>query len=105
MLYARLMGWSDTDQKIPVHTFQALLGEFARGRITGAQAQAVIAAISGAALDAGEVTEAQALLASITGSVSAKLARALEIDHVLLLAEQRAPGYSTPDLVAARLAS
>lgn len=101
-LYARLIGTVETG-KIPVHVFQATLAEFARTRITGAQAQAIISASSGEPLTAAEVTEAQTLLATITGSVTAKLARATEVDHVLLLAEARAPGYDTPALIATRL--
>lgn len=100
-LYERLMGVEEN--KIPVHQFQATLAEFGRGRLTGAQAQAVIAAISGAPLTPAEVTEAQALIATVTGSNTAKLARAAEIDHVLMLAERKAPGYSTPAEVKARL--
>jgi hypothetical protein len=100
-LYDRLMGLGGI--KIPVHGFQATLAEFGRGTLTGAQAQAVIGAMSGEVLTPAEVTEAQALLATISGSVSAKLARVVEIDHVLLLAEHRAPGYDTAAAVQARL--
>ncbi len=101
-LFARLIGSVETG-KIPVHVFQSTLAEFARNRLTGAQAQAIISASSGEPLTASEITEAQALLATITGTVTAKLARSTEIDHVLLLAEARAPGYDTPSLIAARL--
>lgn len=104
-LYERLAGVGndpDTEPKIPVHLFTATLAEFARGRITGAQAQAIINAATGAPLSAAEVTEAQALLATITGSATAKLARATEIDHVLMLSEHRATGYDPP-AVRARL--
>lgn len=102
-LYERLAGGtSDTDPKIPVHAFVAILAEFARGRMTGAQAQTAINAVSGAPLTANEVTQAQALLATVAGSATAKLARAKEIDDVLLLAEHRAPGYSAAE-VATRL--
>jgi anti-sigma factor ChrR (cupin superfamily) len=89
--------------KIPVHPFQSALAEFARGRITGAQAQAIISAVAGEPLSPSEVTEAQALLATINGSATAKLARVVEIDHVLLLADSRAPGYDTGALIGARL--
>lgn len=101
-LYERLLGGDDV-AKIPVHAFQATLAEFARGVITGAQAQAIINAVSGAPLSPEDVTEAQALLATITGSTTAKLARAALIDHVLLLADIRAPGYDTPQALRTRL--
>ena len=101
----RFMGWQEIDRKIPVHAGQAILAEFARGNLTGAEAQAAVVAVSGAPLTAAEVTEAQALIASINAAsgAAAKLARVSEIDHVLLLAEARAPGYGTPALVRARL--
>jgi hypothetical protein len=101
-LYERLIG-VDGSVKLPLHAFQAVLAEYGRGRITGAQAQDVISAISGAPLSAGEITEAQSLLATVTGSATAKLARIAEIDHVLLLAEHGAPGYSTPGEIKTRL--
>lgn len=101
-LYERLMG-VDPLPKIPIHQFQAIMAEFARNRLTGAQANTVIDAISGEPLTAGERTEATALTNTISGSATAKLARAKEIDDVLLLAESRAPGYDTPALVRTRL--
>jgi hypothetical protein len=100
-LYERLLGLSG--DKIPVHQFQATLAEFGRDRLTGAQAQSVIESVSGSPLDAAGVTEAQALLATVSGSAAARLARVAEIDHVLMLAEIRAPGYDTAALVKARL--
>jgi hypothetical protein len=100
-LYDRLMGLGGI--KIPVHGFQATLAEFGRGQMTGAQAQTAIGFMSGEVLTPAEVTEAQTLLASISGNVTAKLARVVEIDHVLLLAEQRAPGYDTSAAVKVRL--
>jgi hypothetical protein len=107
-LYDRLIGFDDAGVpvsfRIPVHGFSALMGEFARTQITGAQAQAGVTAISGAPLDATGVAEAQTLLATVTGSAVAKLARAKEIDDVLILAERgRVAGYQTPTLVKARL--
>jgi hypothetical protein len=101
-LYERLMGLEDG--KPPIHSFQATLGEFARNRINGTQAQAIIAhSAEGIPLTAGEVTEAQALLATVTGSASARLARVAEIDHVLMLAERLAPGYDTAAAIRSRL--
>lgn len=100
-MYDRLLGLSG--DKIPVHQFQATLAEFGRGRLTQAQAQAVIEFTSGSPLDAAGVTEAQTLLGTVTGSGTARLARVAEIDHVLMLAEVRAPGYDTVALVKTRL--
>lgn len=101
MLYDRIIGVGG--DKIPVHSFVSVLGEFARGRITGAQAQAIVDDITGSPLSPSEVTEAQALLATITGTATAKLARAREIDDVLLLGKARAPGYDTGAALKTRL--
>lgn len=100
-LYDRIMGLGG--DKIPVHQFQSTLAEFARGRLTGERAQAVINASSGSPLSASEITEAQTLLATVTGTASAKLARAKEIDDVLILAESQLPGYETAAAVKTRL--
>jgi hypothetical protein len=100
-LYERLIGTEDF--KIPVHQFQATLAEFGRNRLTSQQAQTVIASISGAPLDATATSEAQTLLATVTGSATARLARVTEIDHVLMLAESRVPGYDTAAAVKTRL--
>lgn len=102
-LYDRILG--DVEPKIPVHAFQALLAEFGRGQITGAQAQSAIFTLTGESLDQDGVTEAQALLATVTaqsGTVN-RLARVKLIDDVLLLAESRVTGYSTPALIKTRL--
>lgn len=101
-LYERLMGL-DPAPRIPEHYFASTMGEFARGRITGAQAQSIINECSGAPLTPGEVTEANTLLATVSGSATAKLLRAKEIDDVLMLAEQRLTPYNTPALVKTRL--
>lgn len=107
-LYDRVIGRDDNGvqlntNRIPVHLFSALMGEVARTRLTGAQAQAQIEALSGTPLSASEVTEVQTLLATISGAATAKLARAKEIDDVLLLAEQNSPVYDTPTKVKTRL--
>jgi TnpA family transposase len=109
-LYERLLGRTDAgaasvEGMIPVHPFQALMAEVARGRLTGAQAQTAIETISGMVLTTAERTEAQTLLASIAGSTIAKLARAKEIDDVLLLATARSniSGYITPTEIRTRL--
>lgn len=105
-LIERLMGLEDP--RIPVHQFQAIAAERARGNISPAQAQAAIEASSGAPLDSGEVAEALALIATVpTGSTAdEKASRALrlfEIDQVLLMASQQLAPYNDPAVVRTRL--
>lgn len=106
-LYDRLIGYDDlgnlVEGKIPIHAFSSILAEFARGRLTGAQANAAVELVSGMPLNAAEQTEAQALLATITGSATAKLARAKEVDDVLILGEHQVVEYNTPTEVRIRL--
>lgn len=102
-LYDRILGVDAENPKIPIHGFSALMGEFARGRLTGAQAQAGVTVISGQPLTPAEVAEAQTLLATISGSATAKLARAKEIEDTLTLSENGVAGYSTAAEVKARL--
>ena len=111
-LYERLMGVEDP--RIPVHQFQAAAAEWARGSITGAQANTLIAA-TGAPLTGPEQTEAQALVNTvtsipITGSATAqadgrarRALRMFEIDQVLMLAELRTAPYDTAAAVRTRL--
>jgi hypothetical protein len=101
--------------KIPIHYFQSIIAEWARGNITGTQAQDGVTAMSGAPLLAGEVTEATALVTSITsipvtGSATQiadgrarRALRAQEIDQVLLLADGRIAPYDVPANVKTRL--
>lgn len=107
-LYERLLGRNDAGQaiegKIRLHGFNAVLAEFARGALTGAQANAAIDQLSkGGPLTASERTEAQTLVNSIAGSATAKLARAKEIDDVLILGEFAITQYDTPTEVKTRL--
>lgn len=108
-LYERLVKRNDDRSpavtgRIPLHSFSALMAEVGRGRVTGAEAQQIITDISGLPLDASEITEAQTLLQTITtlNNATAKLARAKEIDDVLLLAEGGGV-YGTPTECRARL--
>lgn len=107
-LYERLLG-TDANPKIPVHQFQAIVGLWAKGGMTLAQARTAIAFVSGGvALTSAEETEAQALVASVpTGSTTAnQAARALrlsEIDQVLLLADARVPPFNTVAGIKGRL--
>jgi hypothetical protein len=115
MLYERLLGRTDSnpyasvDGKIMVDPFRGLLFEFALGRLTGAQAQARVGDISTGndgrpmPLTADEVTEAQALIATINGSNAARLQRAQEIEACFHLAEARVLGYETPSKLRDRL--
>jgi hypothetical protein len=102
-LYDRLLGVDAVSPKIGIHAFAATMAEFARGRITGAQAQAAITTFSGEPLTPAEVVEAQTLLATITGSAVVKLARAKEIDDVLMMGENLVTEYDTPAKLKARL--
>lgn len=110
-LYERVLGITDAGDtnvpgRIPIHQFVAVMGEFARGRVTGAQAQAIVERVSGSPLTAGEAQEAQTLLGTVTGSTANKLARAKEIEDVLVIAERGRggdPSYGTPSQVKARL--
>ena len=111
-LYDRLIGVGVAN-RIPIHAFQAVAAEWARGKITGAEANTIIEAVSGAPLDAGEQTDAAAVVAliadiAVTGTavqqVDARARRAMvahEIDQVLLLAGL--PGYSDETELRAKL--
>lgn len=102
-LYDRLFEEGPT--RIPTHGFYATMAEVARWKITTQQASTIIAAISGGPLVGDEATQAVALVATITSkpTVLEKVARALEINDVLLLAEHRVPGYDSAAAVAQKL--
>lgn len=91
--------------KIPVHQFQAIAAQWARGDLTGAQAQTAVTFVSGAPLTPGEVTQAQALVATVTSlpAGDARTNRMQRIDGILLLAETRCPPYDTAALTATAL--
>lgn len=105
--YDRVIGRDDAGQAVPNplygHLPQALIVQFERGRITGAQAQSIIGAMSGAPLDAAGVTELNALLATITGSATNRITRALDIFAALELGQLNAPGYATPTELRTKL--
>lgn len=107
-LYDRLLGRNDAgvevEDKIPVHAFQAVMAERARARLTtNNAARDCLNSMISAPLTAGEEAEAVTLLNTISGTALVKIARAKEIDDVLMLAEHRALGYTTPTLVKTRL--
>lgn len=101
--------------KIPLHTLQAVLAEWARNKITNVQALDALEAAAPPRLNAAEVAEAQNIVNLVTniavsGSAAAiadgKASRSLkikEIEDVLLLMETRSPLYSTPTEVRAKL--
>ena len=99
-LYDRILGIDAANPKIPVHAFQALAALWAKGKITGAQAQAGIEKVSGAPLTAAEITEINALVASVpsgntTAQQAARSLRMSEIDQILLLADSQIAPYDT----------
>lgn len=106
-LIERLMGLETP--KVPVHLFQSVMAEWARGNMTGAQANSCIAAASGGVpLDSAATAEAQALVNTVpVGTTTANKAdRALrlqEIDQILLIADTRSAPYNTAAAVRTRL--
>lgn len=105
-LYERILRLEEP--KLPVHAFQAVAAEWARGQITGAQANTILEALTGAPLDATAQAEATALVNTVpTGATATNKAdRALrlhEIDQILLLADAQAPGYDTVAALKTRL--
>lgn len=110
-LVERLLGVAsgEGETKIPIHQFQALVGEWARGNVTTQQAQAAVASMSrGNQLDAASVAELQALIATVpTGSTNTdkinRLLRLMEIDQILLLADRGVPPYNDPAFLRTRL--
>ena len=101
-LVERLMGWTESDVKIPVHDFFAAQSEVIAGRLTLAQVKTYLN------MDAADQTEYNTLAATApTGSTAAAMAnKALFIEKihaVFVLAESRYPGYSTPAEVRSKL--
>jgi len=93
--------------RIPIHQFQALQAEWVRGNITSAQCQDAIILLTGTALDSA-AAEVVALVATVpVGTTSAikadRALKLLDIDQVLLLAEQHIVPYDTPAAVRIRL--
>jgi hypothetical protein len=88
--------------KIAVHTFFAAQNELDRGQLTAAQIQNYLS------MDATTITEYQALIAlAPTGTNATAIANRAryinQIHSVFILAEDRAPLYSTPAEVRTRL--
>ena len=107
-LYERLLKRDDAGNSvsggIPIHGFQAVMGERARGTLTtNIAARDCLNSFISPPLTPSEETEAITLLNTISGSTTAKLARAKEIDDVLMLGEHAAAGYSTPSAIKTRL--
>lgn len=124
-LYLRLLGTDPVNPKIPIHAFQALAAEWARGNLTAAQANTIVGilcqvsnpdgSVTPKPLTAAEQTEAQTLVTTvtsipITGSATAiadgRARRALriqEIDQVLLLVDTKIAPYDTEAAIKTRL--
>ena len=87
---------------LPSHQFGYLMREYVRGKVTAGEALVAINHMLElnelpSDLTAAEKTDLDALRNSIDGAGSRlnKFARALEIEDVLGLGEQRVPGYAT----------
>ena len=105
-LVERLLGLEEP--KIPIHAFQAVVSEWAKGKLTAAQAQTALTWNSGAPLDQASIDETLALVNTIpagttTAQQAARALRLIEIDQVLLLADTLTPPYDTAASVRARL--
>lgn len=95
-LYERLMGESTTRPKIPIDTFQSILGQFARAAITQQQALDAVTSISagddgvGVGLNTVEMQEAGDLVGLINAASGQanKLAVTAKLRDVLLLGEE-----------------
>lgn len=109
-LYERLMGYSpaeyqaaglavDARGKLSVHAFESAAAEWVRGNMTGAQATSAFA------LNTTEQTEAQDVVATVTGLAAAgdRALQILAIAQVLMLAEGRIAPYTTAAAVRTRL--
>jgi hypothetical protein len=107
-LYERLLGIDPVGTKIPIHTFQAMVSQWAKGGLTLAQARQAVVIVSGVALTSAEEAEVQTLVNSVptgntTANQAARALRMMEIDQVLLLADNHIPPYDTPAGIRARL--
>jgi hypothetical protein len=96
--------------RIPGHTFLAVLAEVAGGRMTNAQGQAALESLSGAPLAGAEITDALSILNFVTAVAAAnRPLRYLQVDAIIALGSlaSRAPvaGYTTPLEVRAKLVS
>lgn len=65
-LIERLLDEVPGKTRIPIHLFQAILAEWARGKITGAQALDQLEAYAPPRLNTAEQAEAQAIVALVT---------------------------------------
>lgn len=113
-LYARLLGQHELG-RIATHALQAIIGEYAEGGMTSAEAIAAIGAVGGASLSAIGEQEAQDLAGTVTSiSVSGSTAnqalgraqrveRKAKIDRIMLLADIGLAGYDTPQGLAGKL--
>ena len=103
-LWLRIQGTDLVNPRIPGHAVTSIAAEWARGGLTGAQAQAAVAAVSsGVGLTPAEVTKAQALVATVTGLPDPvdRLQQTAKIMDVLLLLAENIPPYHDPATVEA----
>ena len=99
-LYLRLLGTDPANPKIPIHAFQAIVGLWAKGNMTLAQARAGITLVSGAALTPAEEAEVQTLVNTVptggtTANQAARALRLVQIDQCLLCADALVPPLDT----------
>jgi len=90
-LYTRLIGIEKP--RVPVHVFYALAHEVQRGEITGLQAKNFLG------LSNGEATEANAIIARVTGG----FLTAEAVHQILMIAERQGGLYDTETTLKARL--
>lgn len=107
-LYERLLGIDQENPKIPIHTFQAIVAQWAKGGMTLAQARAGVTLVSGSPLTAAEEAEVQTLVNSVpagstTAIQAARALRMVEIDQVLLLADAGVAPFDTATGIKNRL--
>jgi len=102
-LIDRLMGLApdgvtpDPQGKISVHEFAAACFEVAFGPRTVAEMKSYYT------MSAEDATELDALIAKVTGTDAIKHRVIFMFEQVLILAESKVTGYTTPALVRARL--
>lgn len=85
--------------RIPIHYAESIMGAWGRAEITGAQAQAMITAVSGTPLGATGVTEVNDLKATIPAGATTqnqldRLARVARISQTFMNIETQQPPYN-----------
>lgn len=99
-LIERLMDWDVAgDRRIAVHSFFAACQEIVAGRLTSTQVQTYLQ------MDAADLADWNAVVATMPAQnqTAARAQWVSSIHSVFILAEDRAPQYSTPAEVRAKL--